>query len=335
MRGRAWTSSTGSGAWPAVRKTVIDYHAAAFPGDVLRFQQALTHHRAHQLHDAPDRPPRARRRPHRDRRVRLRLRQPGGPPVAVPREFSDFMSRAPARGADAQRLTVNGVSLAVEVRGDGPAVLFIHGYPIDRSIWAHQMAVLDGWRGIAPDLRGMGQSDAPDLGYSIETYAGDLAALLDALGVDEVVLCGLSMGGYVAFEFSAAGGSGCAGWCSWTPGPRRTPPRASERRDAAAATAREGRRGHRRKHGPEAAGPLHARRGAGDRRAGAGHDRGHPRGRDRRRAGRHAGPARQYADLRRPRRAARPWCSSARRTRSYRRPGRGRWRRPFPAPVSS
>ena len=47
----------------------------------------------------------------------------------------------------------------------------------------------------------MGQSDAPDLGYSMATYADDLAALLDALGVDEVVLVGLSMGGYVAFEF--------------------------------------------------------------------------------------------------------------------------------------
>ena len=89
---------------------------------------------------------------------------------------------------EVQRLTVNGVSLAVEVRGEGPAVLFIHGYPMDRSIWAHQMAALDGWRRIAPDLRGMGQSDAPDLGYSMETYAADLAALLDLLGVDDVVL---------------------------------------------------------------------------------------------------------------------------------------------------
>jgi pimeloyl-ACP methyl ester carboxylesterase len=63
------------------------------------------------------------------------------------------------------------------------------------------MEHLDGWRRIAPDLRGMGQSDAPDLGYSMTTYADDLAALLDSLGVDHVVLCGLSMGGYVAFEF--------------------------------------------------------------------------------------------------------------------------------------
>ena len=100
-----------------------------------------------------------------------------------------------------RRFTVNGVSLAVEVRGEGRAVLLVHGYPLDRSIWSHQVAALDGFRRIAPDLRGMGASDAPDLGYSVETYAADLAALLDALGVDEAVLCGLSMGGYIAFEF--------------------------------------------------------------------------------------------------------------------------------------
>jgi pimeloyl-ACP methyl ester carboxylesterase len=60
---------------------------------------------------------------------------------------------------------------------------------------------LEGYRVIAPDLRGLGLSDAPDLGYSMPTYADDLAALLEALQVDEVVLVGLSMGGYVAFEF--------------------------------------------------------------------------------------------------------------------------------------
>jgi pimeloyl-ACP methyl ester carboxylesterase len=96
---------------------------------------------------------------------------------------------------------VHGVNLAVEVRGEGPAILFVHGYPLDRTLWSHQMDSVEGWRRIAPDLRGMGQSDAPDLGYSMNIYAADLAALLDVLGVDEVVLCGLSMGGYVCFEF--------------------------------------------------------------------------------------------------------------------------------------
>jgi pimeloyl-ACP methyl ester carboxylesterase len=100
-----------------------------------------------------------------------------------------------------QRVTVRGVSLAVESRGAGPAILFIHGYPLDRTIWQHQVEHLEGYRRIAPDLRGMGRSDAPDLGYSMATYADDLAGLLEVLGEESVVLCGLSMGGYIAFEF--------------------------------------------------------------------------------------------------------------------------------------
>ena len=123
-----------------------------------------------------------------------------GRPIPVPTEFGEFMHARRAAGG-AQRLTVNGVSLAVEIRGDGPAILFVHGYPFDRTIWRDQIEALEGYRRIAPDLRGMGESDAPDLGYGMAIYADDLAALLDALGVEDVVLCGLSMGGYVIFEF--------------------------------------------------------------------------------------------------------------------------------------
>ncbi|HEX6104585.1 MAG TPA: alpha/beta fold hydrolase [Gemmatimonadales bacterium] len=200
-RGPGMDVFTRAAAWPAVRKAAIDYHAAAFPGDILRFQVALTHHG---------------RTSFTMRQTARRLRDDAliataefvfvcisreGRPTPVPREFSDYMAAPASRADGAQRFTLNGVNLAVEVRGDGPAVLFIHGYPLDRTIWAHQVASLEGFRRIAPDLRGMGQSDAPDLGYSIATYAGDLAALLDTLGVEQAVLCGLSMGGYIAFEF--------------------------------------------------------------------------------------------------------------------------------------
>src|SRR4030095_3961089 len=51
-----------------------------------------------------------------------------------------------------------------------------------------------------PDLRGMGRSAAPASGYSMASYAADLRALLDRLVLDRVILCGLSMGGYIAFE---------------------------------------------------------------------------------------------------------------------------------------
>lgn len=199
-RGPGMDVFTRAGAWPAVRKTVIDYHAAAFPGDVLRFHQAVTHHG---------------RTSFTMRQTARRMKDDAliataefvfvcidrdGRPTPIPSKFGEFMTTRPPSG-HAKRLTVNGVSLAVEMRGEGPAVLFVHGYPLDRTIWRAQIDGLDGYRRIAPDLRGMGESDAPDLGYGMAIYAHDLAALLDALGVDDVVLCGHSMGGYVLFEF--------------------------------------------------------------------------------------------------------------------------------------
>src|SRR5918911_5110758 len=171
-RGPGMDVFTRAGAWPAVRKTVIDYHAAAFPGDVLRFHQALTHHG---------------RTSFTLRQTARRLRDDtlvataefvfvcinrDGRPIPVPGEFGEFMNARRGSG-DAQRLTVNGVNLAVDVRGQGPAVLFVHGYPLDRTIWAHQLETLQGYRRIAPDLRGMGRSDAPDLGYGMAIYADD------------------------------------------------------------------------------------------------------------------------------------------------------------------
>ncbi len=231
---------TRSGTWPALRKTVIDYRAAAFPGDVLRFQQVLTH---------------VGRTSFTMRQTARRVRDDTliasaefvfvcidreGRPIAVPQEFSVYMNAGRAlSGSDVQRMTVNGVNLAVEVLGEGPAILFIHGYPLDRSIWREQMRALQGFRRIAPDLRGMGQSDAPDLGYSMSIYAADLAALLDALGVDEVVLCGLSMGGYVALEFVKQWRSRVRGLVLMDTRADADAPEARRGRDSAAATARD------------------------------------------------------------------------------------------------
>ncbi len=82
------------------------------------------------------------------------------------------------------------------------AVLFIHGFPFDHSMWRHQVAALSRWRCIAPDLRGAGASPGPDAAaeYSVAVYANDLIERLDALEIREAVICGLSMGGYIAFE---------------------------------------------------------------------------------------------------------------------------------------
>ena len=83
-----------------------------------------------------------------------------------------------------------------------PAVLFIHGFPFDHSMWRHQLEALSRRHCIAPDLRGTGMSEAPadPDEYSMAAYARDLITLLDKQRIDRVVLCGLSMGGYIAFE---------------------------------------------------------------------------------------------------------------------------------------
>jgi 3-oxoadipate enol-lactonase len=98
-----------------------------------------------------------------------------------------------------QRIAVRGLALAVDVLGDGLPLLLVHGFPLDRTVWREVVAALTGWRRIVPDLRGMGLSEVPPR-YSMTEYADDLAALLDALDVPQAIVCGLSMGGYVAFE---------------------------------------------------------------------------------------------------------------------------------------
>jgi len=200
-RGPGMDVFTRAGAWPAVRKTVIDYHAAAFPGDVLRFEQTLIHRGRTSFTMRQ-----TARRPKDDALIATAefvfvCVGRDGHPMPVPAEFGSFMEVRRSDPGEVQRVMVNGVNLAVEVRGEGPAILFVHGYPLDRTIWSDQIAGLEGFRRIAPDLRGMGRSDAPDLGYSMGIYAADLAALLDTLGVDDVILCGFSMGAYVGFEF--------------------------------------------------------------------------------------------------------------------------------------
>lgn len=86
---------------------------------------------------------------------------------------------------------------------DAPVALLIHAFPLSASMWEGQFkAVPDGWRLLAPDLRGFGGSTLPDgedTSPAIDDYAADVIDLLGELGVRSVVLGGLSMGGYVTF----------------------------------------------------------------------------------------------------------------------------------------
>lgn len=95
------------------------------------------------------------------------------------------------------------VHLHVVVEGSGPPLLFVHGFPLDHSMWSAQLAHFVATHTvIIPDLRGFGCSDVSTGTVSMARFADDLAELLGELNIHEpITLCGLSMGGYIAFEF--------------------------------------------------------------------------------------------------------------------------------------
>src|SRR5438270_5957633 len=100
-------------------------------------------------------------------------------------------------------------NLAYIDRGAGQPVLLVHGFPLDHTMWNAQIdALSERARVIASDLRGFGESPLgsvdPARGISMERYADDLAELLDALAIrsdEKIVFVGLSMGGYIAWQF--------------------------------------------------------------------------------------------------------------------------------------
>lgn len=103
-----------------------------------------------------------------------------------------------------RRIAVDDLVLAVRDEGRGVPVLFAHGFPLDHRMWEGQLAPLSADRRLlVPDLRGFGESDGSGPVVPMHRYADDLAELLDRLEVTEPVhFVGLSMGGYVAFEFA-------------------------------------------------------------------------------------------------------------------------------------
>lgn len=103
-----------------------------------------------------------------------------------------------------QLMEIAGRQLAYLDEGQGPVLLFGHSYLWDSAMWAPQVAALKGqYRCVVPELWGHGDSDAlPEGPCSLATLARDHLALLDALGVDEFVLVGLSIGGMWGLELA-------------------------------------------------------------------------------------------------------------------------------------
>jgi 3-oxoadipate enol-lactonase len=97
------------------------------------------------------------------------------------------------------------VKLAFDDVGRGDCVVLIHGHPFDRTLWAPQLAALaDGFRVVAPDLRGFGHSPVTPHLVTMREYAADIEDLLDGLEIARAAIVGLSMGGLVTMELAAA-----------------------------------------------------------------------------------------------------------------------------------
>ncbi|OGW49744.1 MAG: hypothetical protein A2V62_04345 [Nitrospirae bacterium RBG_19FT_COMBO_58_9] len=97
---------------------------------------------------------------------------------------------------------VNGITMAYNDRGTGLLIVFLHAFPLNRSMWAAQEQALSSqFRIITIDLRGHGESDAPLWRYTLDQSADDVNTLLDQLAIQQALFVGLSMGGYTLFAF--------------------------------------------------------------------------------------------------------------------------------------
>jgi len=97
---------------------------------------------------------------------------------------------------------VNDITIAYNDQGTGLPIVFLHAYPLNRTMWSTQEHELSSqFRIITIDLRGHGESDAPLWSYTLDQSAHDVRALLDHLAIHEALFVGLSMGGYILFAF--------------------------------------------------------------------------------------------------------------------------------------
>jgi len=97
---------------------------------------------------------------------------------------------------------VNGFHLSYDDVGTGNIpVIFLHGYPFDKSMWRGQLDFLKSYyRLIACDIRGFGASGDEESSLTIDSFADDLIAFMDKLNIDSAIICGLSMGGFIALN---------------------------------------------------------------------------------------------------------------------------------------
>jgi 3-oxoadipate enol-lactonase len=99
-------------------------------------------------------------------------------------------------------IQLDDIQLAYDSTGSGSPIVFVHGYPFNRTLWSDQVAALsDRYRIITVDLRGFGESSSSGSPATMSRMAQDVARLMDELNISKAVLAGLSMGGYVLLSF--------------------------------------------------------------------------------------------------------------------------------------
>src|SRR5690606_22999574 len=98
---------------------------------------------------------------------------------------------------------INYFNMSYDDLGEGDLpIIFLHGFPFDKSMWKNQLeALAPFYRVIACDIRGFGKSKDEITSFSIDLFSIDLARFMCALGIKKAVVCGLSMGGYIALNF--------------------------------------------------------------------------------------------------------------------------------------
>lgn len=108
----------------------------------------------------------------------------------------------PLDGVSFKMIESNGINMRIAEAGEGPLVLFAHGFPESWYSWRHQLLALAaaGYRAVAPDMRGYGLTDAPaePEAYVLDNLAADMVGVLDALGVQQAHMVGHDWGSPVA-----------------------------------------------------------------------------------------------------------------------------------------
>ena len=100
-------------------------------------------------------------------------------------------------------ITINNLSVSYSDQGpdDAPVIIFIHGFPLNKSMWDAQVEALkENYRVIAYDIRGHGNSDPGIDEFFIELFVLDLLRLMEKLEIEKSILCGLSLGVYIALN---------------------------------------------------------------------------------------------------------------------------------------